>query len=102
MPHGEHDHHHHHAETHDHAFAIGMALNVALVAGQVSFGLWAGSLALIADGAHNLGDALGLGLSWGAAVLSRRPPTRRRTYGYGRSSILASLANAVLLLISVG
>ena len=110
MPHGDahhggHAHGHAHAAApggHDTAFAIGVGLNTALVAAQVWFGVAAGSLALIADAGHNLGDVLGLAMAWGAAVLSRRPPSARRTYGYGRSSILASLANAVLLLIGVG
>ena len=60
------------------------------------------SVALLADAAHNLGDVLGLLLAWGAVWLGRRRPTRQRTYGYGRSSILASLTNAVVLLVSVG
>ena len=51
---------------------------------------------------HNFADVLGLVLAWVAAILSRRPPTGRRTYGYGRSSILAALTNAVVLLIGVG
>ena len=66
------------------------------------FGLAAHSVALLADAAHNLGDVLGLLLAWAAAWLGRRRPTRERTYGYGRSSILASLTNAVVLLVSVG
>ncbi len=105
MPHGEHDHQHDHGHPparYDTAFAIGVSLNLALVIGQVVFGLLAGSLALIADAGHNLGDVLGLVLAWVAAVLGRRPPTERRTYGFGRSSILAALANAVVLLIGVG
>ncbi len=107
MPHDHgHDHRddHHHADPsrRDAAFAIGVGLNTALVAGQIAFGLLAGSLALIADAGHNLGDVLGLALAWWAATLSRRPPTARRTYGYGRGSILASLANAAILLVGVG
>lgn len=69
---------------------------------EVIFGLAAHSVALLADAAHNLGDVLGLLLAWGAVWLGRRHPTRHRTYGYGRSSILASLTNAVVLLIGVG
>ena len=59
-------------------------------------------MALLADAAHNFGDVLGLLLGWGAAWLTRLPPTRRRTYGWGRSSILAALLNATILLIGVG
>jgi cobalt-zinc-cadmium efflux system protein len=96
---------HHHATPpagFDGAFALGAALNAAFVAAEIVFGLSAHSVALLADAAHNLGDVLGLLLAWGAAWLGRRRPTRQRTYGYGRSSILASLANAVVLLVSVG
>jgi cobalt-zinc-cadmium efflux system protein len=104
MPHDHGHHHHDHGapERRDAAFAIGTALNILLVIGQVAFGIAAGSLALVSDAVHNLGDALGLILAWAAAVLGRRPPSARRTYGFGRSSILASLANAVVLLIGVG
>src|SRR3954452_20625061 len=105
MAHHHHDHahhHHRHAAGHDRAFAIGAALNVGFVAAEVGFGLLANSMALLADAAHNLGDVLGLLLGWGAAWLTRRPPTRRRTYGWGRSSILAALLNATILLIGVG
>ncbi len=65
-------------------------------------GLVAGSMALLADAVHNLGDVLGLLLAWGAVVLGRRAPSALRTYGWGRTTILASLANAVLLLVSIG
>ena len=104
-PHHHHDHAHAHAhpgQRHDRAFAIGAALNIGFVAAEAVFGLLANSMALLADAAHNLGDVLGLLLAWGAAWLARRPPTRRRTYGWGRSSILAALINATILLIGVG
>jgi cobalt-zinc-cadmium efflux system protein len=103
-----HDHHHHShsnaaaALDYGRAFAIGVALNLAYVVGEAGFGIASGSLALIADAGHNLGDVLGLFLSWGAAVLSRRRPGGRYTYGYRASSILAALANAVILLVVTG
>ena len=104
--HGGHSHagHHHHAppDGNNAAFAIGAGLNAAFVVAEMAFGLTANSVALVADALHNLGDVLSLLLAWGAAWLSRRPPTRRRTYGWGRSSILAALINAVVLLIGVG
>lgn len=100
-------HHHHHGHdhgvpSHDRAFAIGIALNLIYVAFEAVFGVISGSLALLADAGHNLSDVLGLALAWGAAWLSRRQPTARRTYGFRRSSILAALANAMLLLVAVG
>ncbi|MBV9655964.1 MAG: cation transporter [Acetobacteraceae bacterium] len=103
--HGPGGHHHHdHAPPagFDGAFAIGSALNACFVLAEVVFGFAAHSVALLADAAHNLGDVLGLLLAWWAAWLGRRHPTQSRTYGYGRSSILASLTNAVVLLVGVG
>lgn len=86
----------------DRAFALGSALNAAFVTGEFAFGWVAHSVALMADAAHNLGDVLGLLLAWWAVSLGRRLPTRQRTYGLGRSSIMASLTNAVVLLVGVG
>ena len=84
------------------AFAIGVVLNLAFVLLEVVFGFFAHSLALIADAGHNMSDVFGLLLAWGAAALSRRGPTERRTYGWKSSSILAALFNGILLLVSVG
>ncbi len=84
------------------AFAIGISLNLGFVIVEVVYGIFAHSLALIADAGHNLGDVLGLLLAWGATFLARTAPTERRTYGLRSSSILAALFNAILLLIAVG
>ena len=84
------------------AFAIGIALNLVYVAGEAVGGIFSGSLALLADAGHNLSDVLSLSLSWGAAVLSRRRPSGRFTYGLRSSSILAALANAIILLVVTG
>lgn len=84
------------------AFAIGTALNFGFVVVEVVFGLSAHSLALVADAGHNMGDVLGLLLAWGASILARSAPTKRRTYGLRSSSILAALFNAIFLLVSVG
>jgi cobalt-zinc-cadmium efflux system protein len=103
----EHDHghghgHHHLPTTPGSAFAIGAAVNLAFVIVEAGYGVIANSVALVADAAHNLGDVLALLLAWGAVWLTRRPPTARRTYGWGRSSILAALINTAVLLIGVG
>src|SRR5260370_10287090 len=97
-------HLHHHTGRADYgrAFAAGIALNLAYVIVEATFGALSGSLALLADAGHNLGDVLGLALSWGAAVLSRREPSGRFTYGLRSSSILAALANAIILLVVTG
>jgi cobalt-zinc-cadmium efflux system protein len=84
------------------AFAVGIALNLAYVVGEAVAGILSGSLALLADAGHNLGDVLGLSLAWGAALLSRRQPSGRFTYGLRSSSILAALANAIILLVVTG
>jgi cobalt-zinc-cadmium efflux system protein len=104
LSHDHHDHAHHHGAPDDYgrAFAIGIALNLIYVAAQAAYGLAAGSLALLADAGHNLGDVLGLGLSWAAALLARREPSSRYTYGLRSSSILAALSNALILLVVTG
>ena len=111
--HSGHDHSHSHA-GHSHAghahavptstaaFAVGAGVNGGFVVLQVVFGVMAGSVALLADALHNLGDVLGLLLAWGAAGMGRWLPTATHTYGFGRSSILAALANAMVLLIGCG
>ena len=84
------------------AFAIGVVLNLGFVILEVGYGIFAHSLALVADAGHNLGDVLGLLLAWGATFLARTAPIERRTYGLRSSSILAALFNAIFLLITVG
>ena len=96
------DHHDHQPKSYGRAFAIGVGLNVAFVLIEAFYGYLAHSLALIADAGHNLSDVLGLLLAWGASILAMRQPTPRRTYGLRRSSILAALINAVVLLIAIG
>ncbi|MCP9806380.1 cation transporter [Cyanobium sp. T1B-Tous] len=82
------------------AFRWSVILNSCLSALQLVIGLAFGSLALIGDAIHNLGDVAGLLLGWGAERLSARAPSARYTYGFGRSTQLASLANAVLILMA--
>jgi cobalt-zinc-cadmium efflux system protein len=83
-------------------FALGVALNSAFVVAELIAGTLADSVALLADAAHNLGDVVGLLLAWGAALLAGRAPTRTRTYGWRKSTILAALANALLLIAATG
>src|SRR6185503_19144346 len=104
-----HAHSHPHAHPHSHhpadfsrAFALGIALNVAIVLLEAIFGFLSGSMALIADAGHNLSDGLGLVVGWGGAVMAKRSPSRRFTYGLKKASILAALTNALLLLVAVG
>ena len=90
--------------SHDHgpanatrAFAWVTLINLAYTALEAGYGFATQSLALLSDALHNFGDVLGLGLAWGAAVLARRPPTERHTYGWRRATLLSPLANALLL-----
>jgi cobalt-zinc-cadmium efflux system protein len=84
------------------AFGFGIALNVVYIIVEVVFGLLVSSMALIADAGHNLSDVLGLLLAWGATYLAKSLPTKNRTYGLRKSTILAALFNAIILLIAVG
>ena len=86
----------------DRAMMLGVGLNASFVVVEIAAGVWAGSLALLADAGHNASDVVGLLLAWGASWLARRPPSRRYTWGLGRATIFAALANAVLLLVACG
>ena len=103
--HGPGDHGHAHvlsAARFDRAVALAVGLNAAFVAIEAGCGLWAGSLALLADAGHNAGDVVGLVAAWGATWLARRPPSRRFTWGLRRATIYAALGNAMLLLAACG
>ena len=95
--------------AHDHgpanatrAFAWVTLINLAYTVLEAGYGFATHSLALLSDALHNFGDVLGLGLAWGAAVLAKRPPTERHTYGWRRATLLSPLANAVLLVAFSG
>lgn len=111
----DHDHDHGHGHGHGHhavpppadgsatwAYAASLIVNALFVVAEFGAGFWASSTALMADAGHNLSDVLALAMAWGAASLARRPPRGRYTYGLQSTSILAALANAVLLLLACG
>ena len=118
----DHDHHHHdhghshhgHSHSHGHAghhhapanfdraFAVGITLNLGFVIAEVTYGLAANSLALLADAGHNFSDVVGLVLAWLASALAKKRASPRHSYGFGRTTILASLTNAVVLLVCMG
>jgi cobalt-zinc-cadmium efflux system protein len=102
MNRASHHNHHHAPPDYSRAFAAGVALNVVFVVIEVVFGVLSDSLALLTDAGHNLSDVLGLLLAWGAAALARRQPSPRRTYGYSRATIIASLFSGLLLMGAVG
>ncbi len=84
------------------AFAVGIALNIAIVLIEAIYGFIGNSMALLSDAGHNLSDVLGLVVGWAGAVMARRSPSRRFTYGLKKASILAALINALFLLVAVG
>ena len=83
------------------AFRWAVGLNSAYVIIEGVSGWLTGSLALLADAAHNLTDVAGLLIAWGAAVLAKRAVTARHSWGLGRATILAALLNAVAILVGV-
>lgn len=103
-----HSHGHGHGHGHSHApasfgtaFAVGVVLNTAFVVVEATFGFLSGSMALVADAGHNLSDVLGLLIAWAATVAAQRPASARFTYGLKSSTILAALANGMLLLVAI-
>jgi cobalt-zinc-cadmium efflux system protein len=94
--------HDHGGASYDRAFAIGVALNAGYVVIEGLVGLYANSVAVLADAGHNLSDVLALVLAWGAGALARRRASARFTYGLGSSTIWAALINALALLLAVG
>ena len=107
----QHGHDHGHGAGHGHvhaprdfglAFAAGTTINLGFVVVEIVYGLLANSIALVADAGHNMGDVLGLVVAWVATILARRSPSVTYTYGLRRGTILAALANAVLLLVTIG
>lgn len=107
-----HDHGHDHGHGgpgHSHAparfgkaFAVGILLNTGFVVIEAGYGYASNSMALVADAGHNLSDVLGLLVAWVAAMLVKRAPSARFTYGLRGSSILAALFNAMFLLVAIG
>jgi cobalt-zinc-cadmium efflux system protein len=94
--------HAHHRDDFSRAFALGIVLNVAIVAVELTYGFLGNSMALIADGGHNLSDVLGLAVAWAGAMMAKSSPSPRFTYGLKKASILAALVNALLLFVAVG
>ncbi|MBL7932706.1 MAG: cation transporter [Bacteroidia bacterium] len=103
----DHSSHHHHHEALalrqvGRAFIFGILLNGLFVLVEFAYGFYGNSLALLSDAGHNLGDVATLGLSLFAFQIAKRKANNRFTYGFQKGTILASLTNAVILLIAVG
>jgi len=107
-----HGHHGHHGHSHDHAhpapalhdkrYTIAIVLNLGFVVVEAAAGFMANSTALLSDAAHNLSDVLGLALAGGAAWLAKQSTGAHRTYGFSKATVLAALANAIVLLVACG
>jgi cobalt-zinc-cadmium efflux system protein len=95
-------HHHGPGDTGDWRYAVGLLVNLAFVAVEFGAGIVSGSTALMADAGHNLSDVMGLAMAGGAAWLARRASGPGKTYGYGKATVLAALANALLLIFACG
>ncbi|MHB1050608.1 MAG: cation diffusion facilitator family transporter [Bacteroidota bacterium] len=100
----EHSHEHKHSlpTSINRSFLVGIALNIIFVIVELGAGFFTGSLALISDAGHNLSDVFSLVLSLVAFRLAKIRPTETFTYGYKKSTILASVINAVILIVAVG
>jgi cobalt-zinc-cadmium efflux system protein len=98
---------HHHAHTHFNEItqqtvrrlALSLSITLLFVFVEIAAGVFANSLALLTDAAHNFTDVLALGLSWWALRLTSQPANQEKTYGYHRAGILAALANSTTLVI---
>jgi len=100
-----HDHghdHSHHFDTHNRSFAIAVFLNILFVVIEAVYGVISGSLALLADAGHNLSDVMGLIMAWAASWLASKAATYSKTYGLKKTTILAALFNALILIAAVG
>ena len=95
-------HSHGPVDTGDWRYGVGLLVNLAFVACEFGAGIFSGSTALMADAGHNLSDVLGLAMAGGAAVLARRAAGKQLTYGFGKATVLAALANALLLIFACG
>jgi cobalt-zinc-cadmium efflux system protein len=102
MSHHNHNHSNISPQNFNKAFGIGIVLNIAYIIVEVVYGIIINSMALLADAGHNFSDVLGLALAWGAAYLAKSAATEKRTYGMRKSTILAALFNAIILMIAVG
>jgi cobalt-zinc-cadmium efflux system protein len=100
--HGHAGHNHGPVDTGDWRYLVGLIVNLAFVVCEFGAGIVSGSTALMADAGHNLSDVLGLAMAGGAAVLARRAAGKQLTYGFGKATVLAALANALLLIFACG
>jgi len=114
MAHAHHDSHEHHDHGHSHghhhhgnisnqkAFLIATTVNFGFVIIEVIYALMANSMSLLADAGHNLGDVIGLVFAWVANYLLTKRASKRYSYGYKKTTVLAAMSNALLLVLATG
>lgn len=90
--------HNHENRNNDGSIKFGLVLNTLYTIVEFAFGIFTGSLALIADASHNLTDTFTLTVSFFANRLAKREANERKSYGYGRATILAALLNASVMI----
>lgn len=103
-------HHHDHDHSHGHchgnpekintAFIVSIIANLGFTIIEAFYAYAAHSTSLLADAAHNLGDVLGLVFAWIAILLLKKSPSAKFSYGFKRTTIIASLTNAIILLLT--
>src|SRR5438477_9540731 len=89
-------------DSHERRLLIVLALSGVYMLAEIIGGVLTGSLALLADSGHLLGDVLGLAMAVGAIRFARRPATAGKTYGFYRAEILAALINSMALILVAG
>ncbi|MCB1692185.1 MAG: cation transporter [Pseudomonadales bacterium] len=104
--HHHHDHHHDHAvfefESVNTSFIIAVAVNLGFTVLEAVYGIITDSVSLLGDAGHNLSDVLGLLLAWGASYLATQQTSASYSYGYRKSTVLAAVINAVILILTAG
>lgn len=95
-----HDHHHPPPRSYNTAFAVAVTLNLCFSIVEAVYAILANSMSLLADAGHNFGDVLGLIMAWGSSLLLKVASSERYSYGFKKTTILAALANALLLVVT--
>ena len=95
--HDDHGHSHHRHAANERSVGLAALLTGGFMIAEVVGGLFAGSLALLADAGHMLTDFASLALAWLGFRLTRRPADWRRTYGFDRFAVLVAFINGIAL-----
>ena len=91
--------HHHYPDLRGRNLIVSIFLNILITVAQVIGGLISGSLSLLSDALHNFSDVLSLIVSYIANLLSKKPSSNNKTFGYKRAEIIAAFVNASTLMV---